>query len=493
MLVLEIEYLHCISYAAKYNRPDEPEWPPHPDRVFMALVDAWGVSGRSTSGADALRWLESQGPPEIAAPEANPRSRFRNFVPTSSNGAQGLVYLDGSNILEITQSIVRKERTFPAVVLPDDRPVVRMIWRDASPGAAVLDSLNALAGAVSHVGHSASLTRVSVAAKTDAEPTHVAGGDGGAAAGGLLLRCPRPGRFEALVSEFAGSASVMAPSWPSPAPTCRYDRPAGAVADSAMGPAEEWIVLSTAADFVPTLRAFPIVAKAMRNAVMSHARDPVHEIISGHAASGTPLEGPHLAVLPMANVGWGRYSDGGLLGLALVLPRSSAYGTAERRQLRQAVSRFLDPKHGGGNLHLGRSGTMSLRRDEAGTKKSLLPDRYAGVDRTWASVTPIVLDKHPKKRQSAESIVAEGCVRTGLPRPLSVTTSRHSSVPGAPPAFVNKDARVDWRPPRPGMFDNRFVCHAVLTFDTDVRGPILAGAGRYYGMGLFLPAKEIRA
>lgn len=457
----------------------------------MALVDAWGVSGRSASGADALRWLESQGPPEIAAPEASPRSSFKNFVPTSSNEAQGLGYLSGDNLLQITQSIVRKERMFPAVVLPDNVPAVHMIWRDASPGPAVLDSLKALAGTVSHVGHSASLTRVSVVATTGAKPTYVA--SGGSTTGGLLLRCPHPGRFEALVSEFAGAASMMVPSWPRPAPTRRYDRPPGAVADSAMGPAEEWIVLSAAAGLVPVLRAFPVVAKALRSALVLHAQDNVHEIISGRAASGGPLEGPHLAVLPMANVGWGKYSDGGLLGMALVLPRASAYGTPERKQLRQAVSRFLDPNYGGGSLRLGESGTMLLQRDATGTKKSLLPDRYTGVDRTWASVTPIILDRHPKKLQSAESVMADGCVKAGLPRPSSVMISRHSSVPGAPPAFTNKNVRVDWRPPKQGMFDNRFVCHAVLAFETDVRGPVLAGAGRYYGMGMFLPAGEIRA
>ena len=491
MLVLEIEYLHCVSYAARYNRPDEPEWPPHPDRVFMALVDAWGVSGRSVSGADALRWLESQGPPEIAAPDASPRDSYRNFVPTSSNGAQGLGYLDATNVLQITQSIVRKDRSFPAVVLPDDRPVVRMIWRSASPTAAVLDSLAALASTVSHVGHSASLTRVSVASETDAEPSHVAGGVS-SASGGLLLRCPHPGRFEALVSGFAAAASVAVPSWPSAAPTCRYGRPAGLVEEGAMGPADEWVVL-TAKGHVPVLEAFPAVAKAMRNAVMSLAPDPVHEAISGHAASGGPLEGPHLAILPMANVGWGRYSDGSLLGLALVLPRASAYGTPERRQLRQAVSKFLDPKHGGGCLRLGGFGTMSLRRDDGGAKKSLLADRYTGVDRTWASATPVVLDRHPKRRETAEDIVADGCARAGLPRPSSVAISRHSSVPGAPPAFVGKNARSGWQAPRPGMLDNRFVCHAVLAFDVDVRGPVLAGAGRYYGMGLFLPAGAIKA
>lgn len=456
----------------------------------MALVDAWGVSGRSTSGADALRWLESQGPPEIAAPDANPRAIFRNYVPTSGSRTQGLGYLDGANILQITQSIVRKDRAFPAVVLPDDCRVVYMLWRDASPESAVLTSLEALAGRVSRVGHSASLTRISVKAEADAEPSHVAGGGGG---GDLMLRCPHPGRFEALVSEFAGAASVAAPSWPSTAPTRRYARPLIPPAESVMGPGEEWVVLSAAGGFVPALRAFPVVAKAMRNAVMLHAQDPIHEIISGRADSGRPVEMPHLAILPMANVGWGKYSDGGLLGVALVLPRSSAYGTPERRQLRQAVSRFLDPDHGGGHLRLGESGTVLLRRDAAWTKKSLLPDRYTAIDRAWASVTPVVLDKHPKKLQSAESIVAEGCVRMGLPPPSSVTISRHSSAPGAPPAFVSKNARVGWRPPGPGMLDNRFVCHAALTFKTGVQGPVLLGAGRYYGMGMFLPAGEIVA
>lgn len=488
MLVLEIEYLQRVSYAARYNRPSEPEWPPHPDRVFMALVDAWGVSGRRTSGADALRWLESQGPPEIAAPDANRRGTFRNFVPTSSNGAQGLGYLDASNVLQITQSVVRKDRRFPAVVLPDDRPVVHMIWRSATPDAAALDALGALAGRVSHVGHSASLTRVSVLTGTDAKPSHVTGDEDG----GIMLRCPHPGRFDALVAVF-DAASRLIPSWPSAAPPRRYVRPPGAVVEGVMGPGGEWVVLAaSSAGLVPSLTAFPAVAKAMRDVVVSHAVGPVHELVSGCAPGGGPLKGPHLAIVPMANVGWGGHSDGGLLGLALVLPRASAYGAPERRQVRRAVSRFLDPAHGDGKLQLDQFGAMSLQRHVDGAKKSLLPDRYTGVARTWVSATPVVLDRYPKRRQSAGDVVAEGCVRAGLPRPSSARVSRHSSVPGAPPAFVGRGGRAGWLAPAPGRLDNRFVCHAVLTFGVDVRGPVLVGAGRYYGMGLFLPATVTR-
>ena len=480
MLVLEIEYLNRVSYAARYNSSREAEWPPHPDRVFMALVDAWGTFGHDPSEGRALEWLESQDPPDIAAPEARHRTGFKNFVPTSANSAKGLGYLHSSYIQEITSGVIRKERHFPAVVLPDDDTTVRMIWRDAKPDGAVVGALSGMAGRVSRIGHSASLTRVAVSeGPAGVAPTHVPD-----ESGGDLLRCPSPGRLRMLVSEFESAADSMVPSWPSTARTRRYTSTVeGDIAESVMAGADEWVVLSAYGGFAPVLRAFPVVAKAMRDAIMSHAAEPVHEAISGHSAGGGALQGPHLAILPMANVGWGRYSDGELMGIALVMPRISSYGADERRQLRRAVSGLLDS---GGSLRMGRFGSMSLRRDD-GSRSSLLPDRYAAVSRVWASVTPVVLDHHPKKGHSAEDIIADGCERVNLPRPASVFVSRHSRVSGAPPAFAGKGRDKDWLPPKPGFLDNKFVCHAVVTFDRDVRGPVLLGAARYYGMGMFVP------
>jgi CRISPR-associated protein Csb2 len=51
----------------------------------------------------------------------------------------------------------RQRRRFPAF-RPDD-PFVSLIWRQATPDAATLDALNALAADTAYVGHSASLTR----------------------------------------------------------------------------------------------------------------------------------------------------------------------------------------------------------------------------------------------------------------------------------------------------------------------------------------------
>jgi CRISPR-associated protein Csb2 len=42
MLALEVEFLTGVSVAARPNRREQAEWPPHPDRLFQALSAAWG-------------------------------------------------------------------------------------------------------------------------------------------------------------------------------------------------------------------------------------------------------------------------------------------------------------------------------------------------------------------------------------------------------------------------------------------------------------------
>ena len=491
MLALEIEYLNRVSYASKFGTPNEPEWPPHPDRVFMALTAAWGAGGKRREEEIALRWLERQEPPEIAAPEASPRDSFRNFVPTSGNGAHGTGYLSGY-ILEIKDSIRRKERHFPAVVLPDDDHTVHMIWRGAEPEPGVKKALSELARKVSHVGHSASLTRVAVCDDPRHAPTHVRAKDGS-----VRLRCPHEGRLDALVAWFEGSQEP--PTRPRAATALAYGDPDVSVPASVMGDGKEWIVLSFEG-MAPVLTAFPAVAKKMRDAVMSRADGRIHEAVSGHSSDGTPTQSPHMAIVPMANVGW-KESDGGLLGMALILPRISGYGTPERRQVRQAVSKFLDSGNGKGVLNMGvqstRHGQASkdasgsegsefvLGRDDQ-SRWSLKPERYATKSKIWKSVTPVVLDHHPKRNKSPADILADACQRVRLPKPARTHTSRYASVSGVPPAYVRKEGVRGWHHPKPGFLDNKYVCHATVEFERPVRGPVMLGAGRYYGLGLFV-------
>ena len=84
MLVLQWEYLLGSAVASQWNDRQSPEWPPHPDRVFQALVAAWGGTGCQQGGAAALRWLESQPAPGMCVEHISPadtRIRKEHLIP----------------------------------------------------------------------------------------------------------------------------------------------------------------------------------------------------------------------------------------------------------------------------------------------------------------------------------------------------------------------------------------------------------------------------
>jgi CRISPR-associated protein Csb2 len=84
MLVLEIEYLTGVACATSAYDRNSAEWPPHPDRVFSALVCAWAERGKDDDERDALEWLEALDPPAIASPPAGRRRVVDVFVPPTT-------------------------------------------------------------------------------------------------------------------------------------------------------------------------------------------------------------------------------------------------------------------------------------------------------------------------------------------------------------------------------------------------------------------------
>ena len=86
MLALEVEYLTGRSVASMPNDRDQAEWPPHPGRLFMALVAAHMERDPGDSAERAaLLWLEGLSPPEISAADADPRDVLEVFVPVNDN------------------------------------------------------------------------------------------------------------------------------------------------------------------------------------------------------------------------------------------------------------------------------------------------------------------------------------------------------------------------------------------------------------------------
>jgi CRISPR-associated protein Csb2 len=124
-------------------------------------------------------------------------------------------------------------------------------------------------------------------------------------------------------------------------------------------------------------------------------------------------------------------------------------------------------------------------------RRSLDPAHYIAEARIWASCTPIVLDRHLKERtneareQEIGRLLRQGCRNIGLPEPAEVAAGRHSALEGSPSAYPSGRAPpwMRWRVPE--SLGSRQLTHAVIEFAETVRGPVVLGAGRFAGLGLF--------
>ena len=195
MFALGIHYLNGWSMAASDGaRKQQAEWPPHPDRIFMALAAAWFETGEDTAEGDALRWLEGLHPPCMAATEASFRTAAASYVPVNDESAPVAKDKNGKwkprpeGSLPIGRN--RQPRGFP-VAVPHD-PVVRLIWPNTLEDHA--PPLRRLAAKVTHIGHSASFVQAWIEDGDDVQ-VNLVPTEGIA---GHRLRVPSPGRLEQL-------------------------------------------------------------------------------------------------------------------------------------------------------------------------------------------------------------------------------------------------------------------------------------------------------
>lgn len=490
MLALEVEYLSGVAYAAT-ARGDQADWPPQPDRLFSALVASWAARGERPGERRALEWLERQEPPRIAAAEASARHVVKVYVPPNDDRAHA------PSILPDRRR--RQERHFPAS-LPK-HPCVAFAW-PADTDAETLQALDALARDTSYLGHSAALVRCRVTVVKTLESTLPTT---------LARRRVYPGRLAELERQFKAkrrpAPGMAVPTEPQPA--------SGEVRRSVFG--RTWIIFAEAGGARPATQAAPIVAKTLLKTVLSgYGTAPVPEWVSGHTPDGKPSAAPHLAAVPLLDVGW-EWSQGGLMGMALILPRAiedllaEAYDpaatvhSAEARaaaeaeaglfkalaQIRRAPTEGAlrrDPEAAELTVVLRLSGGLEwpLTRIAAPVRASLKTARYVASSRSWATVTPIALDRHPKAEGDVEAGIAAACQNIGLPRPSRVLPAKHAAARGAVSARRSGRAPVwtDWH--LPGKLMGRPLTHAVLRFDQPVEGPVILGAGRFVGMGLCL-------
>ena len=575
MFALAVHYLTHRTVATHYNDRNRPEWPPHPARLFSALVATYhATEPPARDEHDALEWLETLGAPQLAASEASTRQTMTVFVPVNdttlmrswdqgrdklelaaqahANAERTLARTreDGGAVkvlagLEkdvakaskarddayrklmaqvgkdlaapgkdpaqaqvaaaaqlLPEHRTRQARTFPSVSPID--PTVCFVWPEAEAPAEIAAAIERLVGRVTRLGHSSSLVHCSVThfpSTTNWIPDD---------AGQHTLRVVRPGQLVRLEQDFELHKGVLPRTLPCAFQRYRQGAPR-ATADMSVKSwySDEWYVLrrvdrgaiSEGGERLlrPSLTAGPDIAETVRRALMSHCQDPPLEVLSGHLPDRRPTPRHHLAIVPLPFIG-GSHADGAILGVALVLPRDC--DEHERMHVLQALARWEDA-----GLELGRAGLrMNFTREiDRSTLVNLRPETWCTPSQRWVSVTPVALDANPgelriphqprdpdaaARRQAAafarvQTTIREACLRVGLPAPVRVGATLGPLVTGS------QAARCFAPFPRRAGRLRRVLMHAELEFATPVAGPVILGAGRFLGLGLFRPIFEV--
>jgi CRISPR-associated protein Csb2 len=464
MLAIEVRLLLGRYAAADYRDRERPEWPPHPDRLFSALVAAACESGLGESARAALLWLESLPAPQMVADDSPAeQTPVTAFVPINDPQAD---YLPPRS--------ERRPRSFPsvapAVPATGDIPEVCFLWPEVVPDQALTRLLSAIAERVAYLGSSRSPVSVRLRDNTPPAPNWVPDD-----AGEVVLRVPGPGRLESLEWHYHNALR------PPLGALHRYRHgireESAPVHEGAFG---EMVVYRLTGPEETDIETALKLTSSLRAACMRHAQEvggAVPEVLSGHDEQGRPSVTTHAAFVALPFVSeQQQYADGRILGLGILLPRGLPPG--ERRRALRALT-------GVDRISLPGGTTFGLARCTPGQPDphNIRPDTWAGPSRRWASVTPLLLDRFPKKggRDVAE-VIARGCEYVGLPRPADVVPDQFSPLYGVQPSY-----RFLVRRPGGGP---RLYTHATLTFPEPVRGPVVLGAGRYFGLGLLRPIAE---
>jgi CRISPR-associated protein Csb2 len=446
-----------------------------------AAAEQRAVTGGKAEGKEAAK-LRKEADTKRAALEARMRAAVQAGPKDASKdalaAARGL----------LPEGRKRQARTFPSVTPREPR--FTLTWTAAEPDEQQLAALDRLAARAHRLGHSATL----ISARFDrsaADLTLVP-----QPRGDHMLRVPRPGQTGMLEQEHAWHQQVQPRVLPcafqayGPPEVNVEPTPEPAVFD------DDWIVLRRVSGLSLPLTRVVDVAMAVRGGLLKHARDPRAPMLAGHAPDGAPLDGAHLAIVPLPFVG-AEHADGTLKGVALLLPRDTP--TAERHALWAALARWEeaasdDPEER--EIAAFVRGGLELRFErltEPDRRTTLQPATWCRASRRWATVTPVALDRNPgnlygeawkRAYDNAAACVSDAVVRLGLPAPTAVELSLPHPVSGSRPVrdfgpYPAKEGRT-----------RRVLVHAVLDFERPVRGPILLGAGRFFGLGLLRPVGE---
>jgi CRISPR-associated protein Csb2 len=213
------------------------------------------------------------------------------------------------------------------------------------------------------------------------------------------------------------------------------------------------------------------------------------ELISGHLKGGGHTQQPHLAFVPLPSVSMAGKADGRVRRFALL-----GYASPGKASAAKSIYRTLAASLDGEEVEAGCR--LELIQDERRDKVWAL---YARASESWVTITPLAIargfkvakhapgghplsndERHHRRNAEWSKLVRASLLHVGLPPNLVGSCVIHLT-----PSPLHRSAERAERY-RPKGESAPFM-HAKLEFSRPVRGPLLLGDRRYFGLGLFVP------
>jgi CRISPR-associated protein Csb2 len=448
--------VHLVRRTYEASEPSQTsvEWPPHPARLFGALVDAADLENETHR--NALSLLEQAEPPRIFTSDWTTSEQVRTNYVVSNEVVKESKY--GTIPLRVAPGT----RSWPRVMLSESD--IRFVWNlELSDNETA--ALNDICKRVGYFGRSTSpaVVRCQTYLADDAKSQdHCWRPVTGI---GTPLRTPTTGYLALLERAFHHGMSAHE------APAVEIEYGLHDIVPIQQLPSAGYdttFAIKSFARSIDSRRTLELTTLA-RRAFLAHlgthlpkSKQPA--ALCGHA-NLRETSWKQVMFVALTNVAH-EYADGTIKGMAMILPSD-----LERKTRAHALKAWRAVTE----LTLGSRGIALLTDESDAHIWALRSSRWSKAAAIWTTVTPIVPAKYCTSNAQRIRYVQEICSEAGLPVPeveiLKVPVN------GALRMRADQSKRHPTSFAKPNF-------HVRLTFQDAVSGPIVLGDMSHYGLGL---------
>jgi CRISPR-associated protein Csb2 len=467
----------CISVTFLTGRYHGEEWPPSPARLFQALVAAvmtCGYQEFEASIVPALRWLEEQPAPMIRSCPVEQFGAYRIAVPNNDMDVVAWEWKQGRH------KDVADLKTMKQVTpwhLPEEVPHVQYIWAVAADKPAPpIDALQSATHLLHTLGWGVDM------AYADVIPEQPIGNLYEPSISGERWMIPMRGTYDDLKAAYkrfqARSAGQSIDS---------FTRASALASQPYRRIGQEYrpVVRFRLMKSQDPSRVLAVpwedcrkVAAWLRHRAAEELRNEYNEevvsgYVQGHIDSADGDKSQHISYVPLPTI-YGHYADGAIRRAMIVEPAGMLGDVSEMigRKLTGAVLTGADGVE-----------RCYLAPPETGdwTFRQYLPKSSC---RVWRSVTPVVLHGY---NTSSRGVISVAKTERLLLRALVMAGFREEQIDRL--AFQSgpfwPGSKHSAAMPVPAHLNGYPRLHVEVRFVEGIVGPVLAGIGRHYGIGLF--------